>query len=51
VFAPGTKRAPIKVTVVGDKGKVRPEAFTIEIVSATGAVVGSNATITVIDND
>jgi Calx-beta domain len=51
VFAPGTKRVPIKVTVVGDKGKVGLETFTIEIVSATGAVVGSNATITIIDND
>jgi Calx-beta domain len=51
VFAPGTKRVPIKVAIVGDKGKVGPETFTIEIVSASGAVVGSNATITIIDND
>jgi Calx-beta domain len=51
VFAPGSKRAPIKVTIVGDKGKVGPETFTIELVSASGAVIGSNATITIIDND
>jgi Calx-beta domain len=51
VFAPGAKRAPVKVTIVGDKGKVGPETFTIEIVSASGAAIGSNATITIIDND
>jgi hypothetical protein len=51
VFAPGAKRASIKVTILGDKKPVGPETFTIELVSASGAEVGSNATITIIDND
>jgi Calx-beta domain len=50
-FASGAQSANIGVTILGDKRPAKTEEFTIELVSASGAVVGRKATIRILDND